>query len=330
MPIKKLIPVFLLAMIAGAAVYWQSGRSPQASADLVLYGNVDLRQVSLAFPASERITAMRVQEGDRVTQGQVLAELDTRMLNLRIDQAQAQIRVQEQSLNRLLAGSRDEEIAQARAAVAAADAEHNLARQQLQRLNSIATASNGRAVSELDIEGAQARLAVTQANLERVRQAEQLTIAGPAAEDIARAQAVVDAARAELAVLNQQLSDTQLRAPMNAVVRSRLLEPGDMASPQRPAYTLTIDEPKWVRAYVSEPNLGRVAPGQAASITTDSHPDQALSGQIGYIASVAEFTPRTVQTEDLRTSLVYEIRILANDPDNRLRQGMPATVRIIE
>jgi len=101
-----------------------------------------------------------------------------------------------------------------------------------------------------------------------------------------------------------------------------------MASPQRPVYTLALTEPKWVRAYLSEPDLGRVRPGMRARVYTDSQPDRAIDGQVGYISSVAEFTPKTVQTETLRTSLVYEIRIRVDDPQDRLRLGMPATVRL--
>ena len=157
---------------------------------------------------------------------------------------------------------------------------------------------------------------------------QELSIDGPASEDIARADAMLEAANAELAVLEQQLVDAELRAPIAAIVRSRLLEPGDMASPQRPAYNLAITQPKWVRAYISEVDLGRVLPGQSASVSTDSHPDQSLQGTVGYISSVAEFTPKTVQTADLRTSLVYEIRVRVEDSDNRLRLGMPATVRL--
>jgi HlyD family secretion protein len=112
------------------------------------------------------------------------------------------------------------------------------------------------------------------------------------------------------------------------VVRARLLEPGDMASPQRPVFTLAITQPKWVRAYVAEPSLGRIKPGMKASVSTDSAPGRAIPARVGYISSVAEFTPKTVQTEELRTSLVYEVRFLVDDPDDQLRLGMPATVHL--
>jgi len=318
--------VLLLAVAAGA--YWYTGRKPVDSNTLVLYGNVDLRQVSLAFDQAERIDKLDVQEGDHVKAGQVLATLDTRSLQLRIAQQQAQIRVQQQALGRLQAGSRPEEIAQSRAQGDAAAADAALARQQLERLQSIRQTTAGRAVSQQDLDSAQARVKVAQAQLDSARKGQQLVVSGPRKEDIAQAQAQLDVSNAALALLNHQLSQAQLKAPIDAVVRARLMEPGDMASPQRPVFTLAITDPKWVRAYVTETDLGRIKPGMAVTIATDSHPEEALNGKVGYISSVAEFTPKTVQTEELRTSLVYEVRVLADDKADRLRLGMPATVRI--
>jgi HlyD family secretion protein len=147
-------------------------------------------------------------------------------------------------------------------------------------------------------------------------------------EDIAGAQAQLSASRAQLQLLRHQISLGTLTAPADAVVRSRLLEPGDMASPQRPVFALALTRPKWVRVYVSETDLGRVRPGMAAQVATDSNPGQPIAGQVGYISSVAEFTPKNVETPELRTSLVYEVRVLVDDPQGTLRLGQPATVRL--
>jgi HlyD family secretion protein len=120
-------------------------------------------------------------------------------------------------------------------------------------------------VSQQDLDSAQARRKVALAQLDNARKAQQLVVTGPRKEDIAQAQAQLESARADLALMNHQLTEAELKAPIDAVVRARLLEPGDMASPQRPAFTLAITDPKWVRAYVAEPDLGRVKPGQAAA-----------------------------------------------------------------
>jgi HlyD family secretion protein len=325
---KPLILGSIVVVAALAAAGWYFNRKPVDASSLVLYGNVDQRQVSLAFNGSDRIGKLNVEEGDRVKAGQVLGELDTRTLKLRAAQAQAQIGVQEQALLRLKSGSRPEEVAQARGSVAAAQADADLAAQQLERLQGIRQTTAGRAVSQQDLDSALARRKVAQAQLENARKAQQLVVTGPRKEDIAQAQAQLEVARAELALLHRQLEEAELRAPIDAVVRARLMEPGDMASPQRPVYTLAITDPKWVRAYVAEADLGRVRPGMAATLSIDSQPGQPLSGKVGYISSVAEFTPKTVQTEELRSSLVYEIRVLADDKEDRLRLGMPVTVRL--
>jgi HlyD family secretion protein len=143
---------------------------------------------------------------------------------------------------------------------------------------------------------------------------------------VAAAQAQLKASLAQLALLQHQIDLGELKAPADAVVRSRLLEPGDMATPQRPVFALALSGPKWVRVYVSERNLSRVRPGMAVRVTTDGQPDQPLQGQVGFISPVAEFTPKSVQTEELRTSLVYEVRVRIDDPADVLRMGQPATV----
>ncbi|HEY0584921.1 MAG TPA: HlyD family efflux transporter periplasmic adaptor subunit [Pseudoduganella sp.] len=325
---KKLVGIAILAAAAIAAGAWYWSRPAPNDKELVLYGNVDLRQVALAFPASERVARVMAEEGQKVQAGQVLAELDTRGLRLRLSEAEAQASAQQQVLARLKAGTRPEEVAQSRARTAAAQAEAELARQQLERVLAVQQDSNGRAVSQQDVDAARARAKSAQAALEQARQGQELALHGPRREDIAQAQAQLDAANAAIALLQYQLGEASLKAPVNAVVRARLMEAGDMASPQRPVYTLAIADPKWVRTYVREADLGRIKPGAAASISIDSQPGKALAGKVGYISSVAEFTPKTVQTEELRTALVYEVRVLADDKADVLRMGMPATVRI--
>lgn len=324
---KKIIIGTVLVLSASAAT-WYASRPAPAGGDLVLFGNVDVRQVSLAFNASERIASLAVQEGDYVRAGQVVGKLDTTTLELRIAESRAQANALEQTLARLRAGNRPQEVGQARAQTAEAQAEADVAAKTLVRLQGLTQGPTGRAVSLQDVDNAAARSKAAQARLEGARKAQELVQAGARKEDVAQAEAQLEAARAQTAVLAQQLKDAELRAPIAAVVRARLMEAGDMASPQRPVYTLAITDPKWVRAYVRETELGLVKPGMTARIAIDSLPGQAIAGKVGYISSVAEFTPKTVQTEDLRTSLVYEVRVLADDKDDRLRLGMPATVRI--
>ena len=323
---KPIVMIVLLAAVAACWYGWQHWR-PQGQDAGVFYGNIDVRQVSLAFEGSGRVAQVDAEEGDRVQPGQVLAVLDTRTLALQADQAAAQLRAQEENLRRLKNGARPAEIAQARSRLAAARADAQRARREQARLERIATASSG-AVSVQDVDRARSTARVAQAAVKERQDALALVQEGARREEIDAADAQVAAARAQLALLRHQLDQGELRAPVAAVVRSRLLEPGDMASPQRPVLALAVTSPKWARIYVDESSLGQVKPGQAAQLSVDSMPERTLAGKIGYISSVAEFTPKSVQTEVLRTSLVYEVRVLVDDPDDVLRLGQPVTVRL--
>ena len=325
---KKLVIVGIVALVLAGGLWWVTRSEPDRGI-LTLYGNVDIRQVSLAFENSERIAEIYGEEGDRVKAGQVLATLDTRTLRLQAARAEAAVTMQEQVLLRLKNGVRPEEFLQAKARLEAALADAALAEQDVKRLQAIARDTDGRAISRQDLDRAAARLRVAQAQAQDQGEALRLAQLGPRAEDIAQAAAQLEMARAELALLQHRIAQAELKAPTDAVIRSRLLEKGDMASPQKPVFALALTDPKWVRAYVSEPQLGRIHSGMKARIATDSHPDQTIEGFVGYISSVAEFTPKSVQTEELRTSLVYEIRVLVNDSEDRLRLGMPATVTLV-
>jgi HlyD family secretion protein len=322
---KRMLVAALLFAAIGAAVgvaWWFTHRR-QNTTELVLYGNVDLRQAQLAFNNSERIAAVLAQEGDRVRRGQVLGRLDTSRLEPQVAQAEALAEAQRHVVERMHNGSRPEEIAQARASLEMAKADAANARQQYERVKNLALRGGA---SQQDLENAKAALDVAEAKVVVNQKALDLAIAGPRKEDIAQAEAQLRANEAQLAFVRQQLADAELRAPVDGVIRTRLLEPGEMASPQKPVYSLALTDPKWVRAYVSEPDLGKVRDGMPAFVAVDSFPGRRFEGWVGFISPVAEFTPKPVQTEELRTSLVYEVRVFVRDRSDELRLGMPATV----
>jgi HlyD family secretion protein len=320
--------ILLAVVLAAAAAGWwwlaDGHRDPQA---IVLYGNVDLRQADLPFNASERVTEVLVQEGDHVKTGQLMARLDPTRIEPQVAKAEADVAAAQQVVNRLHAGSRPEEVAQGRANVLSAQADSANARRQYDRLVELARSSSGRAVSRQDLDSARAALDVGEAKVAVNRKALDLQVAGPRKEDIAQAEAQLRSGEAQLAMLHRQLADTELHAPLDGVVRSRLVEPGEIVSPQKAAFTLAIIDPKWIRAYVAEPDLKYVREGICASVTTDAFPSP-FEGWVGFISPIAEFTPKTVQTEELRSSLVYEIRVFVKDPADQLRLGMPATVHL--
>jgi HlyD family secretion protein len=319
-------------ILAAIAIGFGLGRIGRTSGKnqnrLVLYGNVDLRQVNLSFNDSERIVEVLVQEGAKVTRGQILARLDTSRLRPEAATAEAMVEAQQAAVDRLHHGSRPQEIAQAQANVASAKADQVNAAQQWTRLNALMGLTTGRAISEQDLESAKAAMDSAQAHLSAAVQGLEMSRIGPRKEDIAQGEAQLRANASQLQLLLRQLADSELVAPCDAVVRSRLLEPGEMATPQRPVLNLGIVDPKWVRAYVSESELGKIHPGMSASVTTDSYPNRALSGWVGFISSVAEFTPKAVQTTELRSNLVYEVRVFVHDPEDEMRLGMPATVSL--
>jgi HlyD family secretion protein len=323
----RLALLLVVAIVVAAVVWWSIDRHPNRT-ELTLYGNVDLRQVELPFNGSERIAEVLAQEGDHVKQGQLLARLDTSRLLPQVAKAEADVVMQQQAVQRLHNGNRPEEIAQARANVDAAAADTANARAQYDRVRALSDSSSGRAVSRQDLDAAKTTLDSAAARLAVNQKALVLEFAGPRREDIAQGEAQLRATQAQLALLQQQLKDADLLAPMNAVVRSRIVEPGEIASPQKAVLTLAITDPKWVRAYVAETDLGAVHEGMTVAVSVDAFPGRSFPAWLGFISPVAEFTPKSVETSELRSSLVYEIRVFVKDPTDELRLGMPATVHL--
>jgi HlyD family secretion protein len=180
---------------------------------------------------------------------------------------------------------------------------------------------------------AQARATAARSTYQRIASLSKRNLASAEERDEAEAaykaeEAQVKADEAALAFAQQALGDAELYAPQNGIIRERILEPGDMVSPQTPVFTLALTDPIWVRTYLPETALGRVRTGAAAGISTDSFPGKVYAGWVGYVSPTAEFTPKTVETPELRTRLVYRMRIFVCNPEGELRLGMPATVTL--
>ncbi|WP_370826586.1 efflux RND transporter periplasmic adaptor subunit [Parasutterella excrementihominis] len=280
----------------------------------------------MAFLWPERIKSILVEEGDFVKAGQPVAEQETDTLKIEIEQAKAAEQAAYQTYLALKNGSRPEDIAKAEAAVLVAQSRLHLAQKDFERVDGIFKSTKGQGVSKQSLDTQSSQLQVAKNELFSAQKSLELAKIGPRAEDVARAYAQWQQTKAQVAQLELKLKQSTLYAPLDTTVRSRLLQPGDMASAQVPVLALAINSPKWVRAYVNEVNLGKIKPGQQAYVTIDAYPNEKIPGHVGFISSVAEFTPKTVQTPDLRTNLVYEVRILVEDKENHLRLGMPATV----
>ena len=318
------VAAVVLLGLAGGLTYWWL--HPSSAADtLTLYGNVDIWEVHPAFNDSGPVSQMLVTEGTAVRKGELIARIDDTRYIARLAEAKHKAANLKAVLLRLMHGSRSQEIAQARATMEGLraifqNAKTNYARTLKLIPQGIASIQNR--------DDARAEVRSARGNYRAALQAYRLAVVGPRHEDILAARSAYHAAVAAQALAARELADTSLYAPSDGMVEDRILEPGDMASPSTPVYTIALTSPLWVRAYAPETDLGKIAPGMPAVITTDSFPGQRYRGWVGYISPTAEFTPKTVETPTLRTQLVYQVRIYACDSRGELRLGMPATVTI--
>ena len=324
--IRRALFLLIVAGIVAGGFYWFRSRSEEDPTDvLTLYGNVDIREIRLAFEVQGRVAEIPVEEGDTVEAGNTVARLEERRYRLAVDRAEAAVEGRRQQVARLRAGTREEEIAVARAEVREAEARLAEAKQTFERIRELAETDYA---SAQQVDDTRAAVETARARLDARKQSLALAVKGPRREDIAAAEAELAQAKTQLALAREDLDDTALKAPADAIERDRILEPGDMASPGVPALILARTDLIWVRTYLPEPDLGRIAPGQSCTVHTDSFPDKKYDAWIGYVSPTAEFTPKHVQTPELRTRLVFQVRVHVRNPENELRLGMPVTVTI--
>jgi HlyD family secretion protein len=327
------IAALLAVLLIGAVIAWwfdlpaRLGWRTADSDRITLYGNVDIRQVQLGFRVSGRVARMDFDEGDSVKPGDLLAKLDAKPYEDEVAAVEAQAANLRATFDKLVAGPRAAEIAQARAQLEERMADFENAKLAFDRAFKLRP---GQTISESALDNARANRDTTQARVSSARQALQLLEEGSRKEDIAAAEASLEGAEANLSAAKTALEDTELKAPAAGVILSRLREPGAIIATSDIIYVLSLDRPVWVRSYIPEPMLGKIHPGMQVNVTSDSAPDRPYRGKIGFISPVAEFTPKSVETPELRTDLVYRLRIIIDEPDQGLRQGMPVTVHVPE
>lgn len=322
---KKILPVLVLLVVAGAVVWQFRDRFRKSDETLTLYGNVDIRGVDLGFRVGGRLQEVLKDEGDSVKAGELLARIDREPYEHEVANAEAGLAAAEADLRLKRAGYRSEEIAQARAALEESRVAGKDAARVRERLADV-IASGG--TSQQNLDSAQAALDEAK---QRVKVAEaklKLLEAGFRPEEIAAAEAKAAQAKAACETAGLRLEDTELKAPSDGVVLTRALEPGAIMQAGATVLSLSLEHPVWVRAYVHEPELGQVPPGTKVVLTTDGRPERSFHGTVGFVSPRAEFTPKSVETPELRTALVYRLRIVVDDSDGSLRQGMPVTVSL--
>lgn len=289
---------------------------------VVLAGTVEAREVGLAFRVNGRIDSLGTDEGQMVSKGQTVAILDPEPYRLAVQRAEAEMRAAREALAVLQAGSRKQEIRAAEAALASAKAELAYARSELKRVQRLV---GQELASQEQLDQTQLRVRSAQAGVTRARQELALLREGPRQEEIRQAQAQFEASKAALATARQQLQFATLDSPVNGVVSVRMAEAGEVVAAGQPVFRVTELDRPWVRAYLSETDLARVRLGQPARVKVDGS-ERTFQGRLTFISPEAEFTPKTVETRELRTGLVYRVKVQVANPEGALKLGMPADV----
>ncbi len=321
---RAIILLLLLSVLVGGWYWWKHQESERLNSPVVFYGNVDIREVRLGFRVSGRVREVLKEEGDRIGAGEIVARLDDEPYRNAVAQAEAQVESLAARVVELKNGNRPEEIEQARKNLAAAQAEQEHAQIIFNRQKRLIATS---VVAQQDFDNARSALQASTALRDAAQAALNLLNAGARNEQIAQAEANLAAARATLAQARTNLADTVLVAPEAGVALTRVVEPGSIVQAGSVILSESLTSPVRVRAYAPEPQLGLVHPGREVLVFTDSRPEP-YHGQIGDVSPRAEFTPKSVETPELRTALVYRFRVTIRDADQGLRQGMPVTIRL--
>ena len=385
---KRLLPLVLVILIAAGAFCWFAWRNDEQKDELIISGNIELTEVDIAFKTPGKLEALLIAEGDKVQAGDVIARLDQQQLQRQrqravaaiksaqssleqtdaairfqsenvassIAQREAELRAAQAALAALNAGSRQQDIEQARAAVAQANAEAVKAQRDLDRGRTLFANED---ISAQDFDRLAAQAEATQAALEQARQRFSLVIEGPRPENIEsgraqveRAQAAlrtaragrldidrmrrelsaraanIEAAQAELAVIDTQVEDTVAVSPASGVVLTKAVEEGEILAAGTTIVTIGDIEHPWLRGYVNQVYQGRVRIGSKVEVTTDSFPEKIYEGRLSFFASEAEFTPKQIQTQEERVKLVYRVKIDIANPNQELKRNMPADALI--
>ena len=324
---KRVIPLLVLLAVAGAVVYFhpQWYRRPTAENMLKLSGNIEAHESLVSFKVTGRIAALPVEEGMTLKTGDLLAQLDNDDYRQQVAVDDAMVRARDRQLALGLAGSRKQDVEAAKLTMLDALADLEQKKKDYARYQAL--------YARDEIPGQtrdQAGTSVTraQATYDRTQQTYNELLEGTRQEELAVDRANIHQAAQNVSLSRIRLAYTVLHAPFNGVVLERQAELGEVVLPGTPVVTLGDLDHLWVRVYVPETDLGKVRWGQDVNVRTDSFPGITYSGHISFISSEAEFTPKSVQTEKERVTLVYRVKVDVKNPRHELKPGMPADVNI--
>jgi HlyD family secretion protein len=324
---KRIIPlVLILVLLAGSLYYYLTHNEKEVEQVIKVSGNIETTEANVGFKIAGRIVSRSFEEGDWVKKGDVLARLDDEDLRRRLEVDRAALASAEARLSKLLAGSRPEEIRQAEATLEQVKSDLGNKQIQYERMRTLFERG---VVPKEAFDNAETSFKVAKGAVQVAQENYNLVKEGPRKEDIEDARAQVEQARASLKLTETQFSYTVLYAPFSGVVLVKSAEIGEVVNPGTSAVTLADIENVWLKAYISETDLGKVKWGQEVIVTTDLYPKKEYRGKISFISSQAEFTPKSIQTEKERVTLVYRIKVDIPNPDRELKPGMPADGRIL-
>lgn len=323
---KKLAAAILLAAVLIGGGLYLVRHSRQADNGIRVSGSVEATTVELSFKLPGQVLERSVDEGEAVKLGQVVARLEGADLSQELAARRADVAAQQAALSELQAGTRYEEIRQAEAALDRIRSEEVRARDNFARYKNLlqreVVPRSEYDVVKTSFEGASS---ATREAVERLRELRN----GPRREAIDQARARLAAVEKSLALAQTRLGYTTLASPISGTVLAKHVEPGEQVSPGTPIISVADLSSVWIKAYIPETELGRVHLGQKAEVTTDTFPGKVYPGTVTFIASDAEFTPKTVQTEKERVKLVYRIKITVANPSRELKPGMPADALLL-
>jgi HlyD family secretion protein len=320
--LRPLIPILIIAAIV--AVWWFRRDS---SADVqTASGTVEATEAHLGFQVAGRVAEIHFAEGDVVREGDVLARVDLAELEALQAGAEAALAAATARLREMERGARRQETAQAEAAALAAQARAAEAEREHARAGRL---HSGGAISEQALQAAATAAHVSRAASDQAEEALALVREGPRREQLDAQRAFVRSAEASVARAEATIANGTIIAPFGGRITVRHREPGETVAPGSPVLTLQNPGDRWVRIYVREDRIGAVRIGQSAAILSDTYPDREYSGEVFFIGSEAEFTPRNTQTTEERVKLVYPVKVrITGDPDFELKPGVPADVRL--
>lgn len=319
-----LLILFLLAL---ASVFYMDFNTEET--ELTLYGNIETHTVKASFQTSGRLLKLYFEEGDPVKKGDLLAKIDDTPYQKELAIAKAELVAQEITLEKARKGYRNSEILQGISLVEERKTLADNLKISYDRIQSL-YASNAVSKQELDnaksyYEEALARLEIAQSQLDLLEEGNRL-------EDIQIQEAKTQVAQELYNRIKIRLDDTVLYAPQDGIITTRAMEEGEMLAEGQAVYSISIINPVRIRAYIDENKLGFIKLGDKVNIKTDSAKEALYSGSISFISNVNEFTPKSVQTEEVRNDLVYRIRITVEESSMQnmpaLHQGMPVTITL--